>query len=123
MVTKTILTFLLIVSASALQATPMKIETSAFREGQTIPKQYTCQGKNVSPPFHFVDAPKETVTFALIVNDPEAQNPNFSHWVVWNIPATTANLLEGSSIGDQGTNDFGEKGYQGPCPPPGKLHH
>jgi Raf kinase inhibitor-like protein, YbhB/YbcL family len=104
------------------EGVPMKIETPAFQQGKKIPKKYTCQGANVSPPLFFIDAPKETVTFVLIVDDPDAPGGTFDHWIAWNIPGTTKSLPEAAKLNDQGTNGYGKKNYQGPCPPPGKLH-
>lgn len=100
----------------------MKIETPAFQEGKIIPKKYTCQGANISPPIFIIDAPKETITFVIIVDDPDAPGGTFDHWVAWNIPGTTKSLPEGAKVKDQGVNSYGEKHYKGPCPPPGKPH-
>lgn len=110
------------VGSIPLEAAPMKLETSAFREGEPIPKKYTCQGENVSPPLSFFDVPQETVAFAIIVNDPDAHNGSFFHWVVWNIPGAARTLSEGNTLGELGINGFGGVRYDGPCPPPGKLH-
>lgn len=109
-------------SNTPTQGAMMKIETSAFQEGKAIPKKYTCQGTNVSPPLFIIDAPKQAASFALIVDDPDAPNGTFDHWIAWNIPANTKSLAEGAIVKNQGTNGFGEKKYQGPCPPPGKVH-
>ena len=100
----------------------MKIETSAFKPGSPIPKKYTCQGTNISPPLIFREAPEGTVTFALIVDDPDAPRGTFDHWIAWNIPGTATGLAEGGKVVDQGTNGFSALDYQGPCPPPGKPH-
>ena len=100
----------------------MKIDTPAFHEGKVIPKKYTCQGVDLSPPLFFHHAPKETVSFALIVDDPDAPKGVFVHWVAWNIPGNTTSLPVGAQLSHQGTNDFGEMGYRGPCPPKGKPH-
>lgn len=104
------------------QGVSMKLETPAFQEGKTIPKKYTCQGENISPPLFFIDAPKETATFVIIVDDPDAPGGTFDHWIAWNIPGSTKSLPEGAKVKDQGANHYGEKNYKGPCPPPGKPH-
>lgn len=105
------------------QGVPMKIDTPSFQEGKTIPKKYTCQGSDVSPPLFFHEAPQETVSFALIVDDPDAPGGTFDHWIVWNIPGNVTSLAESAKVPNQGTNSYGELRYRGPCPPPGKPHH
>ena len=109
----------------------MKIElsSSAFSEGANIPKQYTDDGTNVSPPLRWADPPQETKSFALICDDPDAPRGIWVHWVIFNIPAGQRELEEGvpvqetnSSGAKQGKNDFGRIGYGGPAPPKGKPH-
>lgn len=104
------------------QEVSMKIVSSAFKNGQTIPSQYTCMGKNVSPPLAISDVPPGTKSLALIMDDPDAPGGTFDHWVAWNIAADTKNLPEGVKLTNQGMNGFQKKGYGGPCPPPGKPH-
>lgn len=100
----------------------MKLESSAFKNGQPIPKKYTCSGNDTSPPLRIVDAPKGTKSFALIVDDPDAPSGTFDHWLAWNISSTTQELTEGVKVPNQGENGFGDLRYRGPCPPPGKPH-
>lgn len=102
----------------------MQIISPAFGEGEEIPKIYTCDGKNISPPLSFSDVPKDAVTLALIVDDPDAPNGTFTHWILWNIDKRALGMPEnGLSQGaQQGLNDTGEEGYTGPCPPSG-VHH
>ena len=114
----------------------MQLNSSAFHAGSPIPAKYTCEGENISPEFSWRDAPAETKTFALVIHDPDAPRPGgFTHWVVYNIPASTGHIGEGvpkqetvPDLGMQGKNDSGEIGYTGPCPPSGthryfvKLH-
>jgi len=102
------------------------IESSAFGEGGMISQQYTCDGKNVSPPLKWSEPPEETGSFALISDDPDAPAGTWVHWVVYNIPAdvrelpenipSTENLSDGTV---QGITDFRSIGYGGPCPPSG----
>jgi len=100
------------------------LHSSAFGDGQPIPKQYTGNGADVSPPLEWTDAPKSTVEFALICEDPDAPNGDFVHWVAYGLPASATSLAEGVKAGlTQGRNDFGATGYKGPAPPPGKTHH
>jgi Raf kinase inhibitor-like YbhB/YbcL family protein len=75
----------------------------------------------VNPPLSFGGVPEKTAALALIVDDPDAPAKTWAHWVVWNIPATTAEIPEDSVPPGalQGTNDFGKRKYGGPCPPSG----
>jgi Raf kinase inhibitor-like YbhB/YbcL family protein len=100
----------------------MKIESSAFQNQQPIPRKYTCEGTDVSPPLTFSGIPAGTQSLALIVDDPDAPMGTFDHWIVWDIPANSTALAEGARVPKQGTNHFREKRYRGPCPPPGKPH-
>ena len=106
------------------------ISSPAFASGAEIPKANTCQGADVSPLLTWIDNPPQTISFALIVDDPDAPaGSTWVHWVMWNIPAATHLLPENvpksgqlNSGAMQGRNDFGKTGYNGPCPPPGKVH-
>jgi len=102
------------------------LTSSAFAEGETIPKKYTCDGDDTSPELAWNGAPAETHSFALIVHDPDAPKGDFTHWLLWNIPGSAGKLTEGAggaSAGVAGTNDFGKVSYGGPCPPPGHGAH
>jgi Raf kinase inhibitor-like YbhB/YbcL family protein len=121
-------------SAASAQSTkggnmPLSLATSAFPPGGNIPAKYTCQGADVSPALSWKDAPDKTKTFALIVADPDAPVGNWTHWVLYNLPASVHELPEDVAKtealpngGQQGRNDFHRAGYGGPCPPPGKPH-
>ncbi len=107
----------------------MEIHSKAFSPMGEIPKVYTCDGKDISPPLEWSGAPEGTRSFALICDDPDAPVGTWVHWVLYNLPATTTMLPEAVPASRtiengacQGTNDFGRIGYGGPCPPPGKLH-
>lgn len=107
----------------------LALTSSAFQEGQTIPRHCTGDGHNVSPPLKWLDPPPNTRSFALICEDPDAPRGTFTHWVLFNLPAEMRELSEdfareGSLPGAaaQGANDFGKTGYGGPAPPPGKPH-
>lgn len=104
--------------------------TAAFPEGGMIPKKYTCDGADLSPALKWADPPEGTKSFALIVDDPDAPVGTWTHWIAWNIPASSTGIPEGvakfETLADgtrQGKNDFKRFGYGGPCPPPGKPHH
>jgi len=98
------------------------LTSSAFREGETVPRQFTCDGNNLAPPLAWSDAPDGTRSFALIMDDPDAPHGTFTHWVLYDIPATTTELTE-QSPGKALRNDFGRPGYGGPCPPVGHGPH
>jgi Raf kinase inhibitor-like YbhB/YbcL family protein len=111
------------------RAMSFALTTTSFAKGGEIPKQYTCDGADVSPALNWNDAPAGTQSFALITDDPDAPVGTWTHWIIWNIPAKTVGLPEGvpkvEESGDgtrQGTNDFKRIGYGGPCPPAGKPH-
>lgn len=106
------------------------LSSPAFTQGQVIPKKYTCDGENVSPPLQWSGAPAGTRSFVLIVEDPDAPSGVFRHWAVYNLPPERTALPEGAGADappgglSQGVNDFGHARYDGPCPPPGHgTHH
>ena len=81
--------------ASNKSSFTMKITSSAFQEGEMIPDEYSCNGAGLTPPLSFAGVPADAVGLALIVEDPDAPAGTFTHWVVWNIPPTTAEMAEG----------------------------
>ena len=106
-----------------------QISSSAFSEGGTIAKKFTCDGPDVSPALTWKDAPASAEAFALIMDDPDAPVGTWVHWVLYNLPASTKELPEGVEKTEQlpngalqGRNDFRKIGYGGPCPPAGKPH-
>ena len=102
----------------------MKISSSAFKRGGRIPKKYTGEGEDRSPPLLIEELPKGTHCIALIMDDPDAPAGTFDHWLAWNIPAEMKRLAEGVELTHQGTNHFGETSYRGPMPPKGHgIHH
>ena len=105
------------------------ISSSSFPNGGDIPKKFTCDGADVSPEISWTQPPAGTQSFALIAHDPDAPSGTWTHWVLFDLPATTSTLAEGVNKIDelpggerQGRNDFRKIGYNGPCPPPGKPH-
>ncbi len=99
----------------------MTIESPAFRDNGTIPKQYTCDGKDINPPLVFRNVPPGTRSLALIVDDPDAPAGIWVHWVVCNIDPGTREIKENTVPPGalQGKNDFRRTNYGGPCPPSG----
>ncbi|MDB5278256.1 MAG: hypothetical protein JWR61_3211 [Ferruginibacter sp.] len=97
---------------------PLKITSNAFRDGGDIPAMYTCDGEEVNPPLIIENIPFGTQSLAIIVEDPDAPNGVFDHWIVWNIPPER--IVEEDRIpGISGRNGAGKTGYHGPCPPSG----
>ena len=102
------------------------LRSSAFQEGGAIPAKYTCDGQNGSPPLSWEGVPTTAQSLALICDDPDAPRGTWVHWVIFDMPATVKELPENvapretvSPGGKQGTNDFKNVGYGGPCPPSG----
>lgn len=107
------------------QAPPLiTLDSPAFQKGGKIPKQFTCDGDDRSPPLRWSGVPKGAKDLALLVEDPGTRGGIFVHWSAWEIPpATTAidgRLPDGAR---QGANSFGEARYDGPCPPKGDDPH
>jgi Raf kinase inhibitor-like YbhB/YbcL family protein len=102
---------------------PLLISSADFSEGSFLPADYTCDGKNISPPLSIKAVPKETQSIVLILEDPDAPGGVFDHWIVYNIPPDTITIEEGSTPGTETLNSSGRKGYMGPCPPSGTHHY
>ncbi|SNQ62281.1 YbhB/YbcL family Raf kinase inhibitor-like protein [Candidatus Methanoperedens nitratireducens] len=105
------------------------ISSEAFKDGGTIPAVYTCDGRNISPALTWSGIPAGTKSITLIMDDPDARSGTFVHWVLFNIPPDARGLPEAvpdnQTLKDgsrQGNTSYGEVGYGGPCPPPGKPH-
>lgn len=99
----------------------MKLTSPNFENNQSIPSKFTCQGENVSPELNIIDIPEKTESMVLIIDDPDAPNGNWVHWLVWNIPASTRHIPAnvGPLFSVQGLTSFNKSGYGGPCPPSG----
>jgi len=111
-----------------------KVMSSAFSDGSKIPTQYSCADPNAtSPALSWSNPPSAAVSFALVMHDPEGapmkSSTDVTHWIVWNIPASSSSLManvkpDSSPEGiAQGKNVRGVNGYQPPCPPPGAVPH
>ena len=105
----------------AVVAAALVLSSPAFHSGHAIPQRYTCAGNGESPPLRWTVPPARTRSFALRVYDPDARG--FTHWLAWGIAATSRGMAAGSRAPREGTNDFGRRGFGGPCPPPGAAHH
>ncbi len=108
------------------------LKSPAFEHGAPIPREYTCEGRDVSPPLGWTGAPPGTRSFVLIVDDPDAPDPKapqmtWVHWLVYNLPSdckglneTAADLPTGAVVGQ---NDWKRCEYGGPCPPVGRHRY
>jgi Raf kinase inhibitor-like YbhB/YbcL family protein len=98
------------------------LTAGGLTDGGVIPRRFACNGAGVSLPLSWSGEPEGTQSFALIVDDPDARN--FTHWLLWDIPAPVHSLAEGAEPnGVSGKNDFGKSGYGAPCPPEGQGPH
>jgi len=112
----------------------LSIQSKNFRQNEMIPARYTCDGRDISPPLAWSGIPDEAKSLALIVDDPDAPDPaapkmTWVHWVLYNIPVWAQGLEENIAAASlptgtkEGINDWGRKGYGGPCPPIGKHRY
>lgn len=113
----------------AKEETAMQIKSSAFENNGTIPKKYTCDGADVSPPLSWTKAPTGTKSIALISDDPDAPMGTWVHWVLYGMSPDATSLSENVpkekevlNGARQGITDFRRIGYGGPCPPKGPAH-
>ncbi|MDP4199423.1 MAG: YbhB/YbcL family Raf kinase inhibitor-like protein [Bacteroidota bacterium] len=116
-------------SATMVMAQTMTMTSNAFKNDESIPQRYSCQGDNLSPALSWGNTPNGTNSYALVCEDPDAPHGTFIHWVVYNIPAGEHGLGENIPKKNvlpngtrQGKNGAGQTGYSGPCPPAGKAH-
>lgn len=105
---------------------PFTITSPSFADGSVIPRQYSCDGRDISPPLAWSGVPAGTKALLLTVLDPDARG--FVHWVAWDLAPDLGSLTEGASgalPGDamEGRNDFGSIGWRGPCPPSGSHRY
>ncbi|HXW27469.1 MAG TPA: YbhB/YbcL family Raf kinase inhibitor-like protein [Xanthobacteraceae bacterium] len=106
----------------------MRLRSSAFADGGAVPRRFTCEGQDASPPLEWSDVPAATRGLAVLCDDPDAPGGTWHHWAAYDIAADRAALAEGAGGRDakdlaQAVNDFGRTGYGGPCPPRGHGPH
>ncbi len=106
----------------------LKLESSAFREGDTIPKKFTCDGSEISPALLVSGVPKGAKSLTLFLEDPDTSMGTFTHWVVFNIDPKTTTVEEGMpktspTFGTEGKNSAGTVEYLSPCPPSGSHRY
>lgn len=114
-------------------AKDFRLESSAMKSGKAIPQEFAfdgfgCTGNNISPPLNWSNPPEGTKSFAIAVHDPDAPTggAGFWHWMAIDIPADVTSLPKGAGSGERAkmpeqirqiANDYGSKGWGGPCPP------
>jgi len=112
----------------------LELHSPAFGHEAEIPRRYTCDGDDVSPPLLWSGVPEGARSLALVVDDPDAPDPaaprmTWVHWVLYNLPPGSGGLAEGLGPGElpegalEGLNDWGRTGYGGPCPPVGRHRY
>ncbi len=108
----------------------MRLLSHAFRDRSMIPRQYTCDGDDISPPLEWDPPPERVGSFVILCDDPDAPGGTWHHWAAYDIPADLRSLPEGAAQRSwqrdfkQAINDFERSGYGGPCPPRiHGLHH
>jgi hypothetical protein len=116
--------------AIAMAASAMDVKSAEFADGATLATAQVygqCGGNNVSPSLAWSGAPAATKSFAVTLFDPDARDTGWWHWIAFDIPVSTTSLPKGGPLpadAVQGTNDFGDKIYDGACPPAGSgVHH
>jgi Raf kinase inhibitor-like YbhB/YbcL family protein len=117
---------LLCIWTAPVFAGQFNVTSPAFRDGEAIPRKYTCDGKDISPAIQFASIPAGTKSLALISDDPDAPGGTWVHWVLFNLPADTttieANIPAKADLSNgakHGRNSWGKAAYGGPCPPDG----
>jgi Raf kinase inhibitor-like YbhB/YbcL family protein len=100
----------------------MQLRSESFADGGPMPATFTCDGENISPRLAWQDVPEGANSFAILCSDPDAPAQRWYHWAIFDLPASSRYLPEGvlrtqSGVLRQGVNDFGNVGYDGPCPP------
>jgi Raf kinase inhibitor-like YbhB/YbcL family protein len=103
----------------------MKITSQAFQDGANIPDKFSKYGQNRIPPIHFEEIPDKARSLALVVDDPDAPNGTFTHWLLFNVDPKVKDIKEDCVpvMATQGRNDFGEVEYGGPKPPSGEHRY
>lgn len=111
-------------SARTAKTEKMILTSPIFKDGEKIPPKFTCDAGNINPELQIQNAPKGAKSFVIIMDDPDAPNGTFVHWLAWNIDPSISVIKEESRVPGsvEGKNSAGKTGYTGPCPPPGKPH-
>ena len=119
--TKVLLLAAALALMGASSASAFRLTSPAFRSGAAIPKRFSCDGADVSPPLRWTAPPRRARSLALVLEDTSTKPP-FMHWLAWGLAPRVRALVPGARLTFQGRNDFGRLGYGGPCPPSGAKH-
>jgi len=130
LIKNTLLSSLVVSAFLCTTAQAFSISSTAFSDGGDLPKQYSCNGADISPPISIKDAPEGTKSFVLIMDDPDAPSGTWLHWVLYNVPASVTEIPEKTSTKPvwedgtmQGKNDWSDAKYGGACPPDGNHRY
>ena len=113
---------------------PLQLSSPAFSFGEPIPRIYTAEGSNLSPPLRWSGVPQQAGSLCLTLEDPDAPGGVWLHWLLYDIPASSGGLPAGLPTSEHlddgslqglcwGVSRYQRQGYQGPEPPPGPAHH
>ncbi|MFH1915633.1 MAG: YbhB/YbcL family Raf kinase inhibitor-like protein [Nanoarchaeota archaeon] len=108
---------------TGMEVTGMQLISIHFKNSQDIPKEFTCEGDDISPQFAWIKVPDGTKSFALSMVDPDTPGRTWHHWLLYNIPSSVKEFAKGEYAGIEVVNDFGRSDYGGPCPPSGKHRY
>jgi hypothetical protein len=97
----------------------MHLISSAFEPGGAIPRRFTCDGEDISPPLALQDIPAGAVSLLLVMDDPDAPRGSWDHWIAYDVPVSPEIPEAAASLGTPGRNSWGRNAYGGPCPPGG----
>ena len=103
----------------------VRVTSPAFTDGDPVPARFTCDGEEVSPPLAWTASTADAAAWAVVVEDPDAPDGTFTHWVLLAAPVPTRSLAAGEVPGGaaQADNSAGTAGWTGPCPPSGTHHY
>jgi Raf kinase inhibitor-like YbhB/YbcL family protein len=109
------------VTGFASLAAALALGSPAFGSGHALPRRYTCDGADASPPLRWTAPPSGTRSLVLRLVDLDTRPP-FLHWYVTGLAPRLGGIAAGAQVGRAHRNDFGRVGYAGPCPPSGQTH-
>lgn len=117
-----------ILFANTAFASSLTITSSAFKNLESIPIVYTCDGENISPPLAWTGVPDKTKSFVLVVYNPDAPYGTYYNWIIYSIPSSIRFLPKGANTNlptdiQVGKTSSGDTIYRGPCPPNAAIHH
>jgi len=127
MLTRIFPMILIAASASAALANGgLTVSSPAFKPGGAIPDESSCDGANTAPPLAWTRGPAGTKSYAILVEDPDAPNGTYTHWIVTGLPPDTTSIAKGGALPNAAhaaTNDKGTASFAGMCPPSGTHHY